>query len=250
MLRSSGRGVLALDYDGTLAPFRVDPMQALPYPGVREAVTKILATGTTRVVLVSGRRAEEVRDLLRVEPAPEIWGVHGRQKLNPDGHSTIEPLKELEEEALEAAGAWVEHSGYGLRTEFKPGCLAVHWRGLPEEQIERASRAAHAALAPVAARAGMSLVAFDGGMELRPPQPNKGSVIRALIEEQSVPAAVAFLGDDRTDEDGFKAMQGTGALSVLVRPQWRETAAAVWLRPPEELLEFLARWAEASGGAH
>ncbi len=247
-LRALGGGVLALDYDGTLAPFRFDPMEAVPYPGVREAIGRILATGKTRVVLISGRRAEEVRELLGIRPAPEIWGVHGRQRLRPDGRCTIEPLKECEEEALEAAGAWVEHSGYGLRTESKPGSLALHWRGMPAEEMARASRAAQAALGPIAERAGMLLQAFDGGMEIRPPEPNKGSVVRALIGEQKHAAAVAFLGDDTTDEEGFVAMrgakQGVRALSVLVRPEWRETVAEVWLRPPDELLEFLEAWAE------
>jgi hypothetical protein len=35
---------------------------------------------------------------------------------------------------------------------------------------------------------------------------------------------------------------GRHGLSVLVRREWRETAAAVWLRPPGELKEFLEKW--------
>ena len=96
----------------------------------------------------------------------------------------------------------------------------------------------------------MSLLAFDGGVELRPREPNKGSVVRSLLGAQKPPAAFAFLGDNRTDEDAFvavrEAMRGRSALSVLVRPEWRPTAADVWLRPPEELLEFLQAWAEHS----
>jgi trehalose-6-phosphatase len=55
---------------------------------------------------------------------------------------------------------------------------------------------------------------------------------------------VAYLGDDRTDEDAFKALAGRG-LAVLVREELRPTAAAVWLRPPVELLDFLQRWMTA-----
>jgi trehalose-phosphatase len=219
-------------------------MEAAPYPGVREAIGRILRSGKTRVVLVSGRRAEEVRELLGIRPAPEIWGVHGRQRLTPDGRCAIAPLQPFEEDALASAAAWVEQSGYGLRTESKPGSLALHWRGLRDEEIARASQAACDALGPVAQRAGMSLLEFDGGLELRPVEPNKGSVVRGLIDELKHPDAFAYLGDDRTDEDAFAAMRGTDALSVLVRPEWRETAAQVWLRPPEELLEFFQGWAE------
>jgi hypothetical protein len=34
-------------------------------------------------------------------------------------------------------------------------------------------------------------------------------------------------------------------LCVLVRPQRRETAANLWLRPPGQLLAFLRKWLEA-----
>lgn len=247
-VHSAGGGVLALDYDGTLAPFRIDPMESEPYPGVREAIVRIMGGGRTRVVLVSGRRAEEVRDLLGIRPAPEIWGVHGRQRLDPDGRSMIVPLKDSEARALEEAATWVGHSDYDLRTENKPGSLALHWRGLPADEIAKASRAAQAALRPIADEAGMSLLEFDGGVEIRPREPNKGSVVRAILDSKERPKVVAFLGDDVTDEDAFVAVkeprQGTRALSVLVRPEWRETAAEIWLRPPDELLEFLRAWAE------
>jgi hypothetical protein len=37
-------------------------------------------------------------------------------------------------------------------------------------------------------------------------------------------------------------------VAILVRPQIRPTAASFWIRPPEELLEFLARWHQEAGG--
>jgi trehalose 6-phosphate phosphatase len=57
--------------------------------------------------------------------------------------------------------------------------------------------------------------------------------------------AVAYLGDDRTDEDAFMALRGRG-LAVLVRPDLRATAAEVWIRPPDELLLFLQRWEQST----
>ncbi len=241
--------MLALDYDGTLAPFHLDRYAAVPYPGVCEVLGRILQTGRTRVVLISGRKAEEVGNLLGIVPAPEIWGVHGRQRLWPDGRCELVPLQPGEEEALREASAWVETAGHTPSAEFKPGSLALHWRGRSDDEAAWIGAAARAALEPIATRAGMALLGFDGGVELRAKEPNKGSAVRALFAEFAHPTPFAYLGDDRTDEDAFVALRGTGALSVLVRAEWRETAAEVWIRPPEELLEFLGQWAACSGAA-
>lgn len=240
---------LALDYDGTLAPFHIDRHAAFPWPGVREAVEKILATRRTRLVLISGRQAEEVRALLGVQPAPEIWGVHGRQRLFPDGHQKMAPLRQAEEKALEEASAWLEARGYLRFAECKPGSIAVHWRGLPPDQVATLGPAVHAAFGPIAERSGLSLLQFDGGLELRPLEPNKGSAVRTLLTELSPGAPLAYLGDDTTDEDAFLALRGTAALTVLVRSEWRPTNAQCWLRPPEQLLTFLNEWAARCGGA-
>jgi len=253
-LGAASGSALALDYDGTLAPFQVDRNAAIPYPGVREALARILATGRTRMVLISGRVAEEVRDLLGIRPAPEIWGVHGRQRLWPNGHSELTPVRASDQQALSAARAWVGKAGYAEQAESKPGSLALHWRGLAENQVQEMRSAIRGALRPIADAAHMSLMEFDGGVELRAAEPNKGTAVSALMKELAPGTPFAFLGDDATDEDAFVALHGTSApttsaLTVLVRPQWRETAAAVWIRPPEELLAFLDAWAENGGGA-
>ncbi len=59
-----------------------------------------------------------------------------------------------------------------------------------------------------------------------------------VLSEMDRETAAAYLGDDTTDEDAFKAIHGRG-IGVLVRPQFRATAADFWLQPPEELLDFL-----------
>jgi hypothetical protein len=73
--------------------------------------------------------------------------------------------------------------------------------------------------------------------------------VRTVLAESPAGAAVAFLGDDLTDEDAFRALSGRG-LSVLVRARPRSTAADVRLAPPAELLAFLDAWsAHATAGA-
>jgi len=69
-------------------------------------------------------------------------------------------------------------------------------------------------------------------------------VVEKLLSESG--GAAAYLGDDMTDEDAFRAISGRG-LGVLVSPDLRETAADVWLIPPGELTWFLERWIESCG---
>ncbi|HYX19436.1 MAG TPA: trehalose-phosphatase, partial [Thermoanaerobaculia bacterium] len=89
---------------------------------------------------------------------------------------------------------------------------------------------------------------FDGGLELRPRGFHKGLVVQRAFAEFGTDAAVAYLGDDATDEDAFAALRGRG-LPVLVRGAPRRTRADARLRPPDEVLEFLEAWAGACRAA-
>jgi len=73
---------------------------------------------------------------------------------------------------------------------------------------------------------------------------NKADAVRTILTEIDLEAPVAYLGDGQSDEDAFRAFHNRG-LCVLVRPQWRETAANLWLRPPVQLLTFLRDWLAA-----
>jgi trehalose 6-phosphate synthase/trehalose 6-phosphate phosphatase len=64
------------------------------------------------------------------------------------------------------------------------------------------------------------------------------------VAESGPQAVCAYLGDDLDDERAFKAMPDSG-LSVLVRGQFRPTAADLWIQPPQEVRDFLVRWQQA-----
>jgi trehalose-phosphatase len=233
--------VLMLDYDGVLAPFRRDRDRAEPYPGVRERVRALLDRGHTRLLVVTGRAVEVVVRLLGVDPPPEIWGAHGWEHLRPDGR--VEPPQLTPD----ARGALREGRERALaltpedRVETKPASVAVHARGLGEPAAGRLLLRVREAWAPLAAEAGLGIHAFDGGLELQVPGRDKGTAVRSVLAESPPGAAIAFLGDDLTDEDAFRALAGRG-LSVLVRTRPRPTAADVRIEPPGELLGFLDAW--------
>jgi trehalose-phosphatase len=90
----------------------------------------------------------------------------------------------------------------------------------------------------------LRILHFDGGIEICAATMSKGDVVRQIAASLGNSYAMAYLGDDVTDEDAFLALKGIG-LSVLVRDLYRETSADVWIRPPNAVIEFLERWAHA-----
>jgi trehalose 6-phosphate phosphatase len=237
------RSLLMLDYDGTLAPFREDPEQAFPYPGVSSVLQAIIRTARTRVVIISGRDVHEVIPLLDIEPHPEVWGLHGLQRLIPDGSIEVFPLEKRTLEALAVAEKWLRHEHLHHTAEFKAGSIAVHWRGLDEDEAKSVRRRVLLGWTPIA-NSRLRLLEFDGGVEIRAPEADKGDAVRTVMNEMNSDTPAAYLGDDTTDEHAFEAMDGRG-LSVLVRPRLRATAAQLWLRPPHDVLDLLARWLDA-----
>jgi trehalose 6-phosphate phosphatase len=237
----ASRSVLLLDYDGTLAPFRARRDQAYPYPGVALVLQEIVRSGKTRVVVISGRDATDVLPLLNIDPRPEVWGVHGLQRLQTDGSMEMPHLDEHTLNGLSEADRWLGSQQVRCTAEFKAGSIAVHWRGLSESDAEDLRARVTPGWQRIAEQSGLDLLEFDGGLEIRAVEADKGDAVRMLLNEISPHAPIAYLGDDATDESAFRAMQSRG-MSVLVRPTWRQTAAQFWLKPPDELLDFLGQW--------
>lgn len=241
-LGAARQRVLMLDYDGTLAPFNIRPERAVPYHGVAELLESLMEQGDTRVVIISGRRAAEVAALLPLDPRPEIWGAHGWERISTAGETRLEAPDAATSEALaRARSRAVAFKGSGGRLERKPGSIALHWRGLTPLAVARLRQQALSAWEPLTHDGPLEWLPFDGGIELRARGTNKQHAVMAVLSETGPDGVAAYLGDDVTDEDAFRAMQGRG-LAVLVRPEYRRTAADLWIRPPEELLEFLGRW--------
>lgn len=236
--------VLFLDYDGTLAPFHPRPERATPYPRVAPLVSEIARSGTTRVVLVSGRTLDDLATPLAHIPSHDVWGSHGWQRRKAGGKPVHFRPRAAERRRLDAAQAAL--SGVhllGARVERKVASLAVHWRGLDTLSADTVRERVQEAWKDFEGD-GLECLEFDGGVELRAKGRTKASAVAQALEESAPDAVCAYLGDDRTDEDAFEAARSRG-IGVLVRPALRPTRADLWLEPPRELVDFLQRWREA-----
>lgn len=235
-------GVLALDFDGTLAPFVVERMAATVAPPLIAPLRALTREPNTRMVIVSGRPVEELAALLPLDPLPELFGAHGWERRTADGgrsnHApSPDALRALQQQHERALAA-----GVAAHLERKLASLALHWRGIAA--AERATVDAVAADWERLDGDGFERRAFDGGVELRLRGRDKGDVMRDLCAAMPPQAPIAYAGDDDTDEDAFRALAEDG-LGVLVAERSRPTAARVTLSPTQ-LLALLEAWLEAT----
>lgn len=243
-LHDSPHRALLLDYDGTLAPFQKERNKAFPYPGIREVLDRIIRDDHTKVVIVSGRRLDELIPLLGLAQLPEIWGSHGGERRLENGTYLIEALPDAAIQTVSLLKSWTEQEGWKDLIEVKPLGLAIHWRGLSPNRVEAIKEHVKARLPLNIEEKGLTIHDFDGGLELRPKGINKGGAVKTMLQEMGPDGIAVYLGDDLTDEDAFEVIKNQG-IGILVKNELRETKADVWLRPPEELIRFLNRWVSA-----
>ena len=237
--------VLLLDYDGTIAPFHANPGKALPYAEVCTALERVVAQPNARVVIVSGRRLEDLREPLAMVPHTEAWASHGWEWITASGETGRHTPAPEARAALERARILADPLlAYGARMEIKVASVAMHWRGLTQEDATRVRIAATEAWEPLADH-GLTLLPFDHGLEILVHENDKGDAVRSVLSACCDGAVCAYLGDDITDEAAFQAIRPYG-LGVIVGEKPRATHARVRLRPPEEVAAFVERWANAS----
>ncbi len=231
--------VLLLDYDGTLAPFHPDRMQARPLEGISDQFDLLAALPGTTVALVSGRPVDEILTLTGASNLL-IAGTHGFELYRPGrGISTVElseeVFKRLDEAHQQAARLVGERSA-----ERKVATVALHVRGLDPVSASQAERSFRDSVAPLL-DGDLELRDFNGGVELRVRGRDKGDAITEILAELPPADLVVYVGDDQTDEDAFRALPVQG-IGVKVGSPDQPTAAQGRLESCEDVLQFLRNW--------
>jgi len=216
-----GRALVALDYDGTLAPVVARPEDALPAPGAREVLAR-LADRVGTLALVTGRPAEAVVALadLSAVPGLVVLGQYGAQRWDGTLHSAP-PVPGLAQ-VRRALPALLGEA----RLEDKGLSLVVHVRGLPDPHGELARLAP--ALRDLATAYGLEVHPGRAVLEVRPPGHDKRSALLSLCED--LPSAVLFAGDDVGDLPAFDAvdaLRSRGVPGLLVCSASEEGPAAL-----------------------
>jgi trehalose-phosphatase len=228
-----------LDYDGTLTPIVSRPDEAVLLNST-QAILRTLAAKMP-VAILSGRELEDVRKRVGIDGVIYA-GSHGFDIAGPRGlrrqeateflPTLDEAEKELREKLHGIAGALIERKRFSI---------ATHYRNITESDFSKLERD----VSEIAAR-HRELRKIDGKKvyELLPKIDwNKGRAVIWLLEHLGLErpdALPIYIGDDRTDEDAFRALEQRG-IGILVSEEPRPTTAKYLLKDPAEVERFLRK---------
>ncbi|WP_166866120.1 trehalose-phosphatase [Salinibacterium sp. ZJ70] len=200
------RLLVALDFDGTLAPEVDRPEHARALPEARRAVLRLLEMPRTRVALVSGRALASLIDVADLPDEALLVGSHGIELRLDDPRARISlDTAELElVDVLQEVLSQVADSIDDVWLETKPAGFALHTRLATEADSRLAHlvalREAQAEIDDLTIRTGKNVLEFAVRST------TKGEAVEHL-RLYTAADAVFYAGDDVTDEDAFAALQ-------------------------------------------
>ena len=228
-----------LDYDGTLTPIVSHPEDASLSDSMRQTLRSLAAR--LPVAILSGRDLEDVRGRVLVDGIVyagshgfDIAGAGGLRRQLGDAYLPVLDAAENElREALDdIAGAQLERKHFSV---------AAHYRNVNENDADKVALAVHAVAAK---HRELRKISGKKVYELLPDIDwNKGKAVLWLLETLEVERGKAlpiYIGDDRTDEDAFRALAKRG-VGILVSEHPQATAANYCLNNPEEVERFLQK---------
>ncbi|GEA88161.1 trehalose-phosphatase [Cellulomonas cellasea] len=232
--------LVALDFDGVLAPLQDDPSASRILPrGVTalEALGALPDEARVRIALVSGRAMADLHALAQVPPGTFLVGSHGAERARVTTFGLDRDVVQLSDEqadrlaALGAQTASVARGRDGVWVETKPTAVVVHTRLAERDVAETAEREALA----IGAELGSGVLHGKDVVEISVLHASKGEAITALRTELGADVVV-YAGDDVTDEHAFAAL---GPDDVTVKVGAGDTVARFRLATPDDVVEAL-----------
>lgn len=234
LLAATDTLLVALDFDGVLAPLVEHADDARPLPASAAAVRELGALPHTFTAMISGRALDSLRRAASPEPDTLLIGSHGAEAwtgpraeplhLTPEQTALLARARAvLEDVAASHPGTWME---------TKPAGVVLHTRSAPDDIAAAATEAARARLT---ALDGVQVTDGKRVLETSVVHTNKGEGIRALRTLTGA-TAVLFAGDDVTDEFGFAVLQ-PGDLGIKIGAG--ETKAAFRVESPAAFASVL-----------
>jgi trehalose 6-phosphate phosphatase len=210
ILRDPGAALLAVDYDGVLAPIVDDPTNSPPLPGAVPALARV-AAALGSVAVISGRPAPVVVEYGQFEGEPElvdlvVFGHYGLQRWDARTGEITAPSPPAGLQAVRSAlpALLADHGVTDAWIEDKVVAVAVHTRRSADPAM--AFDTLKRPVADCAQRHGLTVEPGRFVLEIRAPGVDKGAILRAHAADRSV-RAVCYIGDDLGDLPAFDAVE-------------------------------------------
>jgi trehalose 6-phosphate phosphatase len=242
--------LVALDFDGTLAPIVPDPDTATVETGGVDALIALAGRGA-QIAVVTGRPAQVALRLGGLARVPNlvVAGIYGAEIWHDGAVSAVaEPpaMASLRPRLTEV----IAENHPGVWVEDKRLSLVVHTRTAadPVAELDRLA----APLSQLAGELGLVMHRGRHVLEIRLPGHDKGTALRDVLSRTNR-TALFFAGDDLGDLPAFALVDemraaGLRAVSVAVTsdeaPEEVAYAASRHVSSPAELVALLRELAE------
>ncbi|WP_421732277.1 trehalose-phosphatase [Cellulomonas sp.] len=234
--------LVALDFDGTLAPLQDDPAASRILPEGVDALDRLAGTSGVALALVSGRAMHDLHTLAQVPAGTYLIGSHGAERARVTTFGLDRDVVRLTDEqadrlaTLGAEAARITRGRDGVWVETKPTAVVVHTR-LAEDAVARPAEEEAIVLGE---RLGSGVLHGKDVVEISVLRASKGEALTALRDELGA-AVVLYAGDDVTDEHAFEALR---ADDLTVKVGQGTTTARYRVDGPEELVAALTELAD------
>lgn len=230
---------LFLDHDGTLVPFAKRPKEAVPSEQMLALLTQLSTDPRNRVAIVSGRDKDTLAAWYK-DLSVYLVAEHGAYTRHPRAGWTSVPVRTDWMEAVAMLFEQFQDRCPGSVVEKKATAVTWHYRGATADLGFLRSRELINVLNDMARSYDFQVIEGSKVIEVRPMGIDKGTAVRWLLDATPVDMAVA-IGDDRTDEDLFKAMP-IDAVSIKVG--MAPSFARYNIRRQEDVVALLGALAE------
>lgn len=242
---------LFLDYDGTLADLAPTPEHVNPDPELIDLLSKLAEHPRIRVVVISGRRLDQIQALLPV-PGILLAGTYGIELKTPKGQRINRVEYDAIRPALDTLKPRWEHLIAGREDFFledKGLALALHGRFADEDEAERVLVTARCLATKVASSGPFRLLGGHKFLEIGPRLAHKGQTVDYLLDRYPWPGALPlYLGNNDKDEEAFSVIKAQGGIAILVAPEPCNTEADCRLESPQAVRNWLETLPSRFGG--
>ena len=207
-----GRVLLAFDFDGKLSPLVARAEDATMRP--RTAALFTAVAHRYPCVIVTGRRASDLKRRIGTVPVAAVVGNHGADSAvnRIEVRRTVAAARRaITDIVASEPDSWIENKTYSLSVHFRPAHNTERYLA----HLRRAvGTVPHTGLVP--GKNVLNIVAANA--------PDKGHAVEQLMRSLRCDR-VLFIGDDETDERVFRHLPTSQLLGIRIGPAPHSRAA-------------------------